>query len=205
MPRVWAIEEDWPTGLRAGWLVAASLLAVVLLAGGVRAVRRLGRADFVLAGSALVLGGWLVLLLPAFAPYLSYKLLSYGAPFLVLLVLAPFAGRATRRSIGAAAAGAVLLVASAVVATVAPADARTPPELAADVPSDATVSVTTDDAWEEAWTIYRLRGTRLSVETPTYLLTEQGRKREAAAYRHRPVTHTAVLEGDRIAVEAASR
>jgi hypothetical protein len=66
------------------------------------------------------------------------------------------------------------------------------------------VSVTTDDAWEEAWTIYRLRDARVSVETPTYLLTEQGRRREAAAYRHRPVTHAAVLRGDRIAVEAAS-
>ena len=203
VPRVWAIEENWPSAIRVAWLVAASLLAVVLLAGGVGAARRLGRADFVLGGSALVLTGWLVLLLPAFAPYLSYKLLSYGAPFLVLLVLAPFAGPRTRRSVAAAAAGGVLLVASAVVATIAPVDARRTLELAGDVPPEATVSFTTDDAWAEAWTSYRLRDARLSVETPTYLLTEQGRKREAAAYRHRPVTHTAVLDGVRIAVEAA--
>ena len=103
VPRVWAIEEDWPAAIRVTWLVAASLLAVVLLVGGMRAARRLGRADFVLAGSALVLGGWVVLLLPAFAPYLSYKLLAYGAPFLVLLVLAPFAGRRTRATVAAAA------------------------------------------------------------------------------------------------------
>ena len=39
------------------------------------------------------------LLLPRFAPYLSYKLLAYGAPFLVLLALTPLAerpGRAVR-------------------------------------------------------------------------------------------------------------
>ena len=204
VPRVWAIEENWPAAIRVGWLVTASLLAVLLLVRGVRAARRLGRADFVLAGSALVLGGWLVLLLPAFAPYLSYKLLSYGAPFLVLLVLAPFAGRRTRGTVAAASAGGVLLVASAVVATVAPVDARRTLELDGDVPAGATVSFTTGDAWEEAWTIYRLRDTRLSVETPTYLLTEQGRKREAASYRHRPVTRVAVLDGDRIAVEPAS-
>jgi hypothetical protein len=204
VPRVWAIEEDCPAAIRVTWHVDASLLAVVLLAGGVRAARRLGRADFVLAGSALVLGGWLVLLLPAFAPYLSYKLLSYGAPFLVLFVLAPFAGRRGRATAAAAAVGGVLLVASAVVATVAPVDARRTLEFDGAVPGGATISFTTDDPWEEAWAIYRLRDARLSVETPTYLLTEQGRKREAAAYRHRPVTHTAVLDGDRIVVEPAS-
>ncbi len=205
VPRVWAIEEDWPAAIRVTWLVAASLLAVMLLVGGVRAARRLGRADFVLAGSALVLGGWVVLLLPAFAPYLSYKLLAYGAPFLVLLALTPFAGRRTRTGVAAAAVGGVLLLASALVATIAPVDARRTLELTGDVPAGATVSFTTDDAWEEAWAIYRLRDVRLSVETPTYLLTEQGRKRDAAAYRHRPVTHVADLRGDRIALEAASR
>jgi hypothetical protein len=176
----------------------------VLLVGGVRGARRLGRADFVLAGSALVLGGWLVLLLPAFAPYLSYKLLAYGAPFLVLLVLAPFAGRRTHATVAAASVGGVLLAASALVATIAPVDARRTLELDGGVPAGATVSFTTDDAWEEAWTVYRLRDVRVSVETPTYLLTEQGRKREAAAYRHRPVTHVAGLRGDRIVVAPAS-
>jgi hypothetical protein len=37
---------------------------------------------------------------------------------------------------------------------------------------------------------------RISVERPTYLLTAQGREREAAAYRHRPVSH--VLRGARV-------
>ena len=122
----------------------------------------------------------------------------------MLLVLAPFAGRRTRASVAAAAVGGVLLVASTVVATIAPVDARRTLELVGDVPAGTTVSFTTDDAWEEAWTIYRLREARLSVETPTYLLTEQGRKREAAAYRHRPVTHVAALRGDRIVVAPAS-
>ena len=40
VPRVWAIEEDWPAAIRVTWLVAASLLAVVLLVGGI--ARRTG-------------------------------------------------------------------------------------------------------------------------------------------------------------------
>ena len=48
-------------------------------------LHRLGR--WAAAHARRVLLGWVVLLLPAFAPYLSYKLLAYGAPFLVLLVL----------------------------------------------------------------------------------------------------------------------
>jgi hypothetical protein len=119
-------------------------------------------------------------------------------------VLAPFAGRRPRATVATAAVGGVLLAASALVATIAPVDARRTLELDGGVPAGATVSFTTDDAWEEAWTVYRLRDVRVSVESPTYLLTEQGRKREAAAYRHRPVTHVADLRGDRIVVATAS-
>ncbi len=191
VPRVWAIEEAWPAAVRHGWLLLASVLALVLVVAGARAARALPRRDFVLGGATLVLVGWLVLLVPAFAPYLSYKLLSYGVPFLVLLVLAQ---RGTR--VALAAAGTAL-VASAVIATVLSHDARRPPPLGGEAPPDAVVSLRTDDPWQEAWAIYGLRDARMSIETPTYLLTAQGRERRAAAYRRRPVTHTLIVDGDR--------
>jgi hypothetical protein len=194
VPRVWALEEGWSGVLRTGWLVVASALGLVLLVSGVRLARRAPRADFLLAGGALVLGGWLVLLLPRFAPYLSYKLLAYGAPFLALLVLTPLAHR---RRPAVTAAAAVLLGASAVVATVSAREARRAPDVTVGrLPADAVVEIATDDPWEQAWAIYALRDVRISVERPTYLLTAQGREREAAAYRHRPVSH--VLRGERV-------
>jgi hypothetical protein len=95
------------------------------------------------------------------------------------------------------AAAAVLLGASAVVATVSAREARRAPDVTVGrLPADAVVEIATDDPWEQAWAIYALRDVRISVERPTYLLTAQGRAREAAAYRHRPVSH--VLRGERV-------
>jgi hypothetical protein len=196
VPRVWTVEEGWPGALRLGWLLLASAVAVALLAGGARGALRWPRRDFLLAGTALALGGWLLLLLPAFSPYLSYKLLSYGAPFLVLLALAGAPG--VRRPLAAGAG--CLLLASAAVATALAREARTPPAVTGQAPRDAVLSVTTDDPWAQAWALYRFRDVRLSVERPTYLLTAQGRERGAAAYRRRPVSHAVVLEGDRLVV-----
>ncbi|MGE5691082.1 MAG: hypothetical protein ACM33B_11070 [Pseudomonadota bacterium] len=187
VPRVWAIEEGWAGALRAAWLLVASALTVVLLVAGARLARRTPRGDFLLAGGVLVLGGWLVLQLPRFAPYLSYKLLAYGAPFLVLLALAPLA---RRRRVALTTAAGALLVASAASATVLARDARRAPIVDAEgLPADAVVEIGTDDPWAQAWAVYSLRDVRVSVERPTYLLTAQGRERDAAAYRRRPVTH----------------
>ena len=191
VPHVWAIEDGWPDPLRIGWLIAASALTAGLLAAGARRSRPSG---FVLAGTALVAAGYALLLLPRFAPYLSYKLLAYGAPFLVLLALTPLAERAGRAVRGAAAAAAVLLVASSAVANVAAGrDARAAPRLEAfgGLPADAIVSVSTDDPWRQAWEIYDLRDPSVSVEHPTYLLTEQGVEHRLD-YRNRPISHAVV-------------
>src|SRR5215208_3691779 len=92
MPHVWSVREDWPAAARFGWLVIAWAAALLVLGAGARALsRRVPRADFLAAGAALTVGGYAVLLLPGFAPYLSFKILSYGAPFLVLLALVPLA------------------------------------------------------------------------------------------------------------------
>jgi hypothetical protein len=194
VPHIWAVEDGWPGWLRLAWLAVASVLAAGLLVAGVRLARAARSADFVLAGTALVVGGYALLLLPRFAPYLSYKLLGYGAPFLVLLALTPLAhhgGRATR---AATATAGVLLVGSSVVATVAAGRAaRTPTHLAdaaalSALPPDAVVTISTDDPWRQAWELYDLRNLRVSVERPTFLLTKQGVDRQLA-YRHRPASY----------------
>jgi hypothetical protein len=191
VPNVWAIEDGWADPLRIGWLIVASALTAFLLVAGARRSRPSG---FVLAGTALVLVGYALLLLPRFAPYLSYKLLAYGAPFLVLLALTPFAERTGRAMRGAAAAAAVLLVASSAVATVAAGrDAQAAPRLTAvsGLPANAIVTVSTDDPWRQAWEIYDLRDLRVSVEHPTYLLTAQGVEHRLD-YRNEPVSHEVV-------------
>jgi hypothetical protein len=191
VPHVWAVEDAWPDWLRLLWLVVASVLAATLLVAGARRSRGAG---FVLAGTALVAAGYALLLLPRFAPYLSYKLLAYGVPFLVLLALTPLAERAGRAIGATAAAAGVLLVASTAVATVAAErDARTPPRLAdvAALPADAVVTVSTADPWRQAWELYDLRELRVSVERPTFLLTKQGVERRLV-YRREPVSHAIV-------------
>jgi hypothetical protein len=99
----------------------------------------------------------------------------------------------------------LLLVASAAVATAAPHDAEPALRLEGEPPREATVAVRTDDPWEQAWTIYRLRDVRVSVERPTYLLTEQGPLRDAAAYRQRPLTHEAEIAEDRIRIRPSAQ
>ena len=197
VPSVWSVKEDWPAAARVTWLTIGSVAAAALLVAGWRAVRgvRAPRADFVAAGVLLALGGYCVLLLPPFSPYLSFKLLSYTAPFLVLLAVAPVALARGRTRAAAALAVAVLALPSAAVATVAAADASTPGELAAlrqaaaDVPRDAVVGVSLDDPWEQAWALYYLREHRLSVERPSFLLVAQGRPRPSELYRHTPVAY----------------
>jgi hypothetical protein len=194
MPHIWAVEDGWPGWLRLVWLAVASVLAAGLLVTGVRLARTARGADFVLAGTALVAGGYALLLLPRFAPYLSYKLLAYGAPFLVLLALTPLAQRGGRAPRTATAIAGVLLVGSSVVATVAAGRAaRTPTRIAGAaalraLPPDAIVTVSTDDPWRQAWELYDLRNIRVSVERPSFLLTKQGMERRLA-YRHRPVSY----------------
>jgi hypothetical protein len=187
VPRVWALEEGWVDALELAWLAGASAVALALLALGFRAARRQPRRDFVLAGGLLALGGWIVLLLPPFAPYLSYKLLAYTAPFLLLAALS--AGRL------AALAVAVLALPAAAVATLAAVDARTATPVPA-APPGAVVEIAVDDPWEQAWALYRLREHVVSVDRPSFLLTAQGRARRAEAYRNGPVSYRLVARGD---------
>jgi hypothetical protein len=148
------------------------------------------------AGCVLALAGYAVLLLPRFSSYLSFKILAYGAPFLVLLAVGAVAHISRRARLVAYAVMAVFLVPSATVATVrAVWDARTRGSVAgveavaAELPRDAIVSVALDDAWEQGWAIYYLRDQPLSIDEASYLLTGQGIARPRAAYRHGPVSY----------------
>ena len=192
VPSIWAKQEGWPEGARLVWLVAATAVVVALLTLGAVSLRRAAaqRADFLIAGAALSVGAYLVLLLPRFASYLSFKVLAYGAPFLVLLALSPFVLALLPRSVVAALAVAAL--ASAGVATAATIDrARTPGALATlpRLGKDEPVSVRLDDPWQQAWALYYLRSQPLSVERPSFILTGQGSSTPASAYRHRPVDY----------------
>jgi hypothetical protein len=195
------VQEDWPAAARLGWLVLAWAAALVVLVAGARALsRRASRADFLVAGAAVTLDGYAVLLLPpAFSPYLSFKILSYGAPLLVLLVLVPL----RHRPGWLALAAALLVVPAAAVATIL-AERRSSERLAAGldtsaIPKNATIPV--EDPWEQAWTLYYLRDHRLSVDRPSYLLTEQGVNPDAAAFRHRGVQFVVRGAGGRIVLE----
>jgi hypothetical protein len=197
VPRVWGLQAGWATTYSIAWLALASATALALLAAGALVLRRsrTPRADFLAAGVGLTTIGYCILLLPSFASYLSFKILSYGAPFLVLLALAPVA-LARRVPIPAVAGTTALALASAAIATAgAAADSRTPGALAAlgraasAVPRGAVVAVELDDPWEQAWALYYLRNERLSVDRPSFLLTAQGHPRAASSFRHRPVAY----------------
>jgi hypothetical protein len=204
VPHVWSVQEDWPAAARLAWLVLGWAAALAVLVAGARALsRRAPRADFLAAGAALTVGGYFLLLLPAFAPYLSFKILSYGAPFLVLLVLVPLAHRT-----GWLALAAALLVVPAAAVAIVLAERRSSTPLAAALdtsamPAGAAVSVEVDDPWEQAWTLYYLRDHPLSVERPSYLLTEQGSDLAAAAFRHRPVQFAVREQGGKLVIDRA--
>lgn len=186
VPHVWAAKGSWPGVLEWGWLAVATLGALAAFAAGTRSLlrRRTPRRELLAGGAALTLAGYVVLLLPPFSNYLSFKVLSYGVPFLVLLVLAAVWSGLARAAVAAA------VVASAAVATVvAIDDARVAPALEVSLPRDALVSIEVEDDWDQAWALYALRNVRVSVEHPSYLITEQGITRPDAAYRRGPATH----------------
>jgi hypothetical protein len=138
----------------------------------------------------LTLGAYAVLRLGPWASYLSFKILSYGAPFLVLLALGPFALERTRVSL--ALATVALVVPSAAVATVVAVRGSTTPGDLASLPrlrGNGIVGVELSDPWQQAWALYYLRDRRLSVEQPSFLLTGQGEPHPKSFYRHRPLAY----------------
>lgn len=192
VPRIW--------GSPVAWILAATAVSLPLLVLGalVLSRRRPQRADLLLSGLVLLFVGYvLALALPGVPSYVSFKLLSYGSAFLLLLVFAPLALlRARIPRIALAGCLASLTVASAAVAVErGTSDSRTADEFvglaaaAKELPSDAVVSVELTGAWNQSWAIYALRNHRLSVPKPEYILTRVGLTRAPTYYRHSPTTH----------------
>jgi hypothetical protein len=199
VPHVWAAKASWPGVLEWGWLAVATAGALVALAAGALSLRRRPpRWELLAGGAVLTLGGYVVLLLPAFSNYLSFKVLSYGVPFLVLLALA-----GVRSGLARTAVAATVVASAAVATVVAVDDARVAPGLEVSLPRDALVSIEVEDDWDQAWALYALREVRVSVEHPSYLITEQGITRPDAVYRRGPPTH--VLTDDFELRSASSR
>jgi hypothetical protein len=191
VPRVW--------GASPIWVLVATAIAASLLFEAYRQLRRKRppRADFLLSGLVLLGVGYvLALLLSNVPPYVSYKLLSYGTVLLVLSAVAPLAllrGRRTRLALGLTLA--TLTVASSTVAIARGIDgSRSSAEFsglsaaASKLPTGAVVSVELDSPWEQSWAIYALRGHRLSIVRPEFILTEVGLARDGSYYRHQHTT-----------------
>jgi len=146
----------------------------------------------------LVLGGYLLVVMSSANPYLSFKLLAYGTPLLVLLVFSPLA--AGRRRAGVAVVSAVVLAsASAAAATgtefaygvTQSKSSSTFSSLASSVeqlPQSAVISVELD-VWDQVWATYYLRDRRLVVERPSAYLAGARNVRDAKLARQTPVVH----------------
>jgi hypothetical protein len=192
VPRIW--------GSPVAWILLATLLSLPLVLLGTEVVRRLRppRGEMLLSGLVLLLVGYiLALALPNVPSYVSFKLLSYGAAFLILLIFAPLAvlrSRVVKVILGSCLAS--LTIASAAVAVVRgsddskTADAFSGLATAANaLPAGASVSVELTGAWNQSWAIYALRDHPVSVPKPEYILTRVGLARPASYYRHGPTTH----------------
>jgi hypothetical protein len=192
------VLAGWSRLAGPAWLIVANVLALVLFVVAVTTLRRMRPAgsDFLLGGAVLVLGGFLVAVLSSANPYLSFKLLAYGSPLLVLLVFSPLA--LARRS-----GGTVFLVAGALA--VASAAAATGTEFAygltqsksstafsgvatyaARLPQEAIISVQLSSVWDQVWATYHLSQRRLSVEHPSAYLTGFGPARAHTVSRLAP-------------------
>ena len=206
VPRLWALEAGWPSAGTILWLVAGSLLAAALLGAGAIAARRqrIPRGDFLAAGAGLTLGGYAFFLLPVFTPYLTYKVLAYGAPFLVLLALSPLALRRRQaRRRGHRRRGRA--------SWCRPRSWRRPRRATTSGRRSGSRRCPRRGCRPARWCrsrsrirgtrrgpLYYLRDHRLSVERPSFILTGEGKARDPAQYRHRPIDY--VLSAIRAAV-----
>ncbi len=134
---------------------------------------------------------YFVLLRGPFPPYMSYKLLAYGAPFFTLVVFsASWLTRPGRARTTAVVAIALLLLASSAVAVAAGASrSKSAGDLSglrnvAPRLGQRVVSVRLKNPWDQAWAMYYLRDVPLSVEEPTFVLIAVALRRPPEIYHH---------------------
>jgi hypothetical protein len=167
-----------------GWTVLALAVTIALLALATTRIRAFGnpRGHVLAAACAALLIGLAVLALNGSSPYLSMKLMGYGAPFFTLFVLSTFVRRRPRTEgvnpviLLAALAGLFFCLTSFV--SVAEGIRSTRPttffqgieEAAAKTPRSSAIRIDYTDVWHQVWLIYFLRDRRLSVPKPTIYL-----------------------------------
>jgi hypothetical protein len=167
--------------------VFALALALVLLASGVRALRRreTGQRDFVLALCVGSLAALAVAQLPVFSPYLSIKLDGYGTVPMILTALAPLEGRRLPpRRLVAGGVFALLSLALVVFAgrfTLSAAPSSAAARAVAHVPS-ALVRINARNTWRQMWALYFTRDHPAVVSHPSAYLTSMGLDRRPCAF-----------------------
>jgi hypothetical protein len=193
------VLQGWNSFAGPVWLVLANVLAVALFVLAVRRLRRarLPGSDFLLGGALLVFGGYCVSVVSMSNPYLSFKLLAYGTPLLVLLVFSPLATGSRPRRVGilsvvalafaSAAASSATELGYGIARSRSSSDLASVAKAADRLPQEAVITVQLDRVWDQAWAAYYLRDRRLSVTDPSIYLSHENDERAALTSARAPV------------------
>jgi hypothetical protein len=166
-----------------GWVVLALAVAIALFAVAATRIRtfRNPRGLALAAACTALLGGLLLLGLKGSSPYLSMKLMGYGAPLFTLFALSIFAGRRARpRRITVIAMAAVVLfcltsllsLSVGIVSATRATAFQSIVAATASLPRSSVIRIDYPDVWHQVWLIYFLRERRLAVPDPTIYLED---------------------------------
>ncbi len=192
-----------PSGLR----IAGLVVAIPVLLHGTRslvAARDSGSAlVLVLAGMTVVANA--LFQLPAVSPYMSLKVVAYGAPALVLVAIAPLRGRRLPTPALTIAGQLGLVTTAAVLVSGVNTQNAQPLERVVDLadrlPHGSAVSIDITSPWDQMWSIYYLRDRPLEVLHPTTFLTGLGFRRPDTYYRKASASYVLVERPRRHAIE----
>jgi hypothetical protein len=169
----------------ADWVGLSLVVTVALLAtAAARMPAFRNPRGYALAGvCAALLVGLSILGLKGSSPYLSMKLMGYGAPFFTLFVLSIFVPRRRRprkTTVLAITAGVLFCLTTLISLTQGVRSTERTTALAgaagatARLPGRSVIRIDYSDVWHQVWLIYFLRDRRLSVPNPTIYLTDVG-------------------------------
>ena len=182
-------------GAAAIWITLATVLGVQVVALGLLLMRHHSpaRSDFLVGVTIFLVGAYVVLLGSPLPPYASFKLLAYGAPFLLLVVVGIFELLRSRWfTVGLATVLASMVMASTGVAVAkgiqhspSAAELRGVEMATSGLPQTAVIRIDIDRPWEQTWAAYYLRGRRVSLGKPSYVFTAYGLRVPPRTYQHR--------------------
>jgi hypothetical protein len=182
-------------GAAAIWITVATLLGIQVVALGLLLIRHQppARSDFLAGATIFLVGAYLVLLASPLPPYASFKLLAYGTPFLLLVVVGIFELLRSRWfTVGLATVLASTVMASTVVAVAkgvqhspSASELRGVEMATSALPQTAVIRIDIERPWDQAWAAYFLRGRRVSLGKPSYVFTAYGLRVPPGTYQHR--------------------